>query len=188
MDNKKLNFNHTVPIEVFHENAEVQVEVLLNGESKFKKVFSPNIKHVEAIKFEHTYDSGQRNKLTFVFSGEAEAQNRYLKLNSININSQNLNIYNANYVPEINQEWWDSLNGDDKEKYLEIIYGKNGATYGWYGTIDLEYLTVVDQKSFLQKRLSKETNDIEIEEIISRKLDKIFLFHDNVLPWNKQND
>ena len=91
-------------------------------------------------------------------------------------------------MPQINQEWWDRLSGDDKEKYLEIIYGKNGATFGWFGTVELEYLTVVDQKNFLQKRLSKDTNDIEIEEIISRKLDKIYLFQDHVLPWNQQND
>ena len=188
MDNKQLNFSHSIPIEVFHDTDEVDVELLLNKESKFKKTFAPNIKHKVVIEFENLYDARQRNSLKFVFSGKTETQNRFLKLSSININNQNLNIYNANYVPDINQEWWDSLSGDDKEKYLEIIYGKNGATFGWFGTIELEYLTVVDQKNFLQKRLSKETNDIEIEEIISRKLDKIYLFQDQVLPWNQQND
>tara|TARA_A100000164_G_scaffold357771_1_gene368762 strand:+ start:101 stop:667 length:567 start_codon:yes stop_codon:yes gene_type:complete len=188
MDNKQLNFNHAIPIEVFHDSDAVQVELYLNDKIKFKKTYQPNIKHKEVIEFDNLYDAGQRNSLKFVFSGKTETQSRYLKLSSININNQNLNIYNANYVPQINQEWWNSLSGDDKEKYLEIIYGKNGATFGWFGTVELEYLTVVDQKNFLQKRLSKDTNDIEIEEIISRKLDKIYLFQDHVLPWNQQND
>ncbi len=188
MDNKQLNFNHIIPIEVFHESDDVEVEILINDQSKFKKVFTAAVVHKQSVAFDHLYEPGQRNKLKFIFSGKSEAKTRYLKLNSININSQNLNVFNANYVPTINQEWWDSLSGDDKEKYLEVIYGKNGATYGWYGTVDLEYITVVDQKGYLQKRLSKETNDIEVEEIISRKLDKIFLFQENVLPWNNQND
>lgn len=188
MDNKKLNFPHTIPIEVFHENNSTTVEIFLNNELKFGKTFAPKKVHKETVTFSHLYQSGQRNQIKFVFSGSAEAESKYLKINSLIINNQLVNIYNANYQPELNPEWWESLEEKDKEKYLEIIYGKNGTTFGWYGKIDVEYLTFFDQKSFLQKRIARDTNDIEVNEIISKKIDKVFLIEDENLPWRRAND
>ena len=104
MDNKKLNFPHTIPIEVFHDNNSTTVEIFLNNELKFSKTFEPKKVHKETVTFNHLYQSGQRNQIKFVFSGLAEAQSKYLKINSLIINNQLVNIYNANYQPELNPE------------------------------------------------------------------------------------
>ena len=54
MSNKKLIFNHEIPIEIFGE-CDVSLEILVNDQSMFKKNYNANNVHNEVIQFKKEY-------------------------------------------------------------------------------------------------------------------------------------
>lgn len=181
MNNRSLDFFHEIPIEVYHDTDEVEVTVSVNNELKFKKKYMRGILHKDSIMFRHEYNDAEKNNIKITFNGTVESANRYLKIKSIAVNDIYINMYDANYQPILNKLWWNSLDEFDKDTYLDIIYGKNGNTFGWFGEIVFSYACGYNTKS---KQFLKDTTDI----ILSKKVDWIFLdsLHNN--QWERKND
>jgi len=119
--NQKLDFHHRIPIEIFHDNEDVSLTVRVNNEIQFNKTFSAGQIHCEEIKFYYDYIALKKNILDFEFSGTVESPNRYLKINSLEINDTYINLYNADYRPKLNQLWWNSLTDKKKNYYQSMI-------------------------------------------------------------------
>jgi hypothetical protein len=179
MNNQSLNFFHEIPIEVYHENTDVSIKVSINDLVMFEKVYSPGVVHTETIRFHNEYIESNKNTICFDFSGDAEAQHKYLKINSILINNIWLNLFNADYRPILNQEWWDSLPEEEQESYLDIIYGINGNTFGWFGKIIFKFAAGYDWKS----KFNKESH---MATILNSKENWIFLDETDNQPWEKR--
>lgn len=145
--NTKLIFEHVIPIEVYAENTDVNVTIEINGNVEWQKHFPMNEIHSETIEFDKDYDDGSKNQISFIFTGDTESAKRYLKINQLCINKQVLNKYNAEYFPNINKEWWDKLQSEEKNKYTEMIHGRMGDVFGWYGEINFYYCCGFDFRS-----------------------------------------
>jgi len=156
--NYNLTFNNNFRFEVFHDSDTPTVEILINNVSKYKETFSANTVHKKEIQFDFEYADRNRNDLQIKFSGSSESANRYLKLNRVVVHGNHIETLNSYYYPALNEEWWDSLTVDEKEKYKEMIYGNMGNTFGWYGDIHLYYHTGVDSLSMY--RGSNDNTDI----------------------------
>lgn len=170
MTNSKLIFKHEIPIELSAE-CNVSLEVLINGKLMWKKNYDGNVKHNEVIAFENEYTDAKKNKLTFLFSGNKEVEKKHFKISQIAINKQILNLYNAEYFPVINQEWWQQLNSDEKAQHQETIYGKTGSEYGWYGEINFYYCAGFDYRSHL--RYNQDTTDET--KLLGEKINWVYL-------------
>ena len=181
LSNRSLNFFHEIPIEVFHETNEVYVKLSINNFLIFEKTFLPGILHCETIKFYKEYDESCKNIICFDFFGNKDAQNKFIKIKSISINNIWLNLYNANYKPLLNPEWWDSLTSNEQENYLDIIHGKNGNTFGWFGKVFFEFAAGYDRKSKIKMRRVSNIN-----EILSSNLDWVYLDNYENSPWEKK--
>lgn len=181
MKNQILNFLHEIPIEVFHENDSVSVEVYINDDLVHQTEYEANIVHSDLISFYHDYNDAEKSCINIKFSGNSEAREKYLKIKSIFINSIRINVNNANYRPKLNPEWWTSLNDQQKETYLEIIYGTNGNKFGWFGEISFDFATGFDKRSSYKL----ENN---IDKIISKKLDWIFLDNHDSDQWSRKSN
>ncbi len=181
MNNQNLNFLHQIPIEIYHDTDDVEIQISVNNKLKFKKKYMRNILHNDLVAFRHEYNDAEQNTIKITFSGTVETANRYLKIKSVLINDIYINMYDANYRPILNKLWWNSLDECNKEKYLDIIHGKNGNTFGWFGEISFSYACGYNTKS---KQFLKNSMDI----ILSKKVDWIFLdnLHNN--PWERKND
>ena len=170
MSNKKLIFNHEIPIEIFGECA-VSLEVLVNDQSMFKKNFNSNNVHKEVIQFKKEYPDIQKNKISFLFTGDKEVENKFLKINQICLNKQILNRFNSEYLPDINPAWWEHLSDEQKQKHQETIYGRTGSHYGWYGEINLYYGVGFD----LASRFNFQSEKEDYSRVLGEKIDWIFL-------------
>jgi len=168
-DQPRLTFKHEISVEVFAQ-CNVSLELLINDETVFRKQYIPETTHNETIEFEHEYAEGVKNKMTFMFSGEAEVEKKYLKILQICLNEQTLNKYNAEYFPIINPDWWQQLTLKERDELNETIYGKTGAQFGWYGEINFYYCAGFDYKSHFHYN-----NTIDHARIIGEKVNWIFL-------------
>jgi hypothetical protein len=166
----RLTFKHEIPVEIFAE-CKVSLEVLINDETVFRKQYIPGSTYNEKIEFDHEYTEGVKNKMTFMFSGEAEVEKKYLKILQICLNEQILNKYNAEYFPKINLEWWKYLTQKEKNKVNDQIYGKVGAHFGWYGEINFYYCAGFDYKSHFHYN----TNIVDYTKILGEKINWVFL-------------
>jgi len=164
MTNNRLIFKHRIPIELSAET-NTALTVLINNEVCFKKNYLGNKKHKEVIEFEKEYSDGTKNTISFLFSGEREVAKKSLKILQICINRQVLNVYNAEYFPKINDDWWEQLNTKEKNKYTELIYGRTGAEFGWYGEINFYYCCGVDLKSWFRYSNSNSHNNLLHERL-----------------------
>jgi len=117
--------------------------------------------------------------LSFQFAGPPLTANKYLRINSIAVNNQKLNVLNSEYFPEIDKEWWEVLSTDEKQKYEDIIYGKAGNTFGWWGEVNFYYCTGVNFKSKMRYHL----NDNRI--LLHEQVNWIFLDKDSIKDYNK---
>lgn len=180
-NNRILDFLHQIPIEVYHDTDDVEVSISVNQELKFKKKYIRNIIHRDLVEFRHEYKDAEKNSVTVTFGGTLETANRYLKIKSILINNVYINIYDADYRPILDKIWWNSLNEDNKEKYLDVIYGKNGNTFGWFGEISFSYACGYNT-------MSKQFYNDSIDVILSKKVDWIFLESAHNNPWERKND
>lgn len=145
--NHRLDFHHRIPIEIFHDREDVSLIVRINNEIQFSKTYSAGITHKEEIKFYYDYSESKKNILDFEFNGNIESPNRYLKINSIEINDTYINLYNADYCPRLNKIWWNGLTEKKKKHYQTMIYGCNGNKFGWFGNIKYYFYCGVDFKS-----------------------------------------
>ena len=179
MNNQSLNFLHKIPIEVYHDNADVLVKISINDSIKFEKVYSPGVIHTDTVTFRNEYVDSNSNTICFDFSGDAEAYTKYLKINSILINNVWLNLYNADYKPALNQDWWNNLTESEQESYLDKIHGMNGNTFGWFGQISFKFLAGYDWKS-------KQLQEPNISTILGIKQDWIYLDGNENYPWEKR--
>lgn len=180
MTNTKLIFTHEIPVELFAQ-CNVSLEILINNVSLFKKQYSANEVHKEVITFEHEYVESRKNKITFMFLGNTEVEKKYLKILQICLNKQILNRYNAEYFPTINPEWWQQLTQEDKEKQKEIIYGKTGAEFGWYGEINFYYCAGFDYRSHF--RYNRDVTDYA--KLLGERINWVFLDENSVRKYNK---
>ena len=75
-------------------------------------------------------------------------------MSQISINGQSIDVYNAEYFPEINTDWWQRLDIQEQEKYNDMIYGNIGNTFGWYGEVNYYYCSGFDFRAriSIQKR------------------------------------
>ena len=180
MSNKKLIFTHEIPVELY-AHCDINLTVLVNNQTMFVKQYSAREIHNEVIKFDHEYKESKKNVMTFLFSGEKEVEKKYLKILQICLNKQMVNKYNAEYLPEINPEWWEQLSQDEKEKQNEIIYGKTGAEFGWYGEINFYYCAGFDYQA---KLAYSENNKTDITKLLGEKINWVFIDENSTSPKN----
>ena len=170
-----LVFEHSIPVEVFTEAETMHIKLLINGESCFEKEYAGGVIHKDLIHFDREYDNGSKNKMSWHLSGTQEVEEKYLKVSQISINGQSIDVYNAEYFPEINTDWWQRLDIQEQEKYNDMIYGNIGNTFGWYGEVNYYYYSGFD---FRAKSLYKKDNrDPEI--LLHKKNNWIFLDKDS---------
>jgi hypothetical protein len=180
VSNSKLTFTHEIPIEMYAE-CDLSLEILINETTVYKTQCSANTVHRQVINFEHEYIDSKKNKLTFLFSGDAEVEKKHLKILQICLNKQFLNRYNAEYFPDLNPEWWQDLSEEEKIKQKEIIYGNTGAVFGWYGKINFYYCVGFDQRSRFY--YNRDTNDHT--RLMGEKINWIFLDENSTKAHNK---
>lgn len=142
----KLDFLHKIPLEVNASGVDTHLVIQINAQTVFEKTYAPG-PHTDIVEFSFAYDNSVKNKMEFVWTGAKEVANKHLRIRNIEINKQVLNLYNAEYFPNINNDWWQSLSNEEIDHYEEVIYGKTGNTFGWYGSINLYYCTGVDLRA-----------------------------------------
>lgn len=180
MKNTKLIFTQEISVELFAQ-CEVYLEILINDESKFRKQYPANEIHREVIRFDHEYAESKKNKITFLFSGKKEVEKKYLKILQICLNKQILNRYNAEYFPKINPEWWQQLSLSEQEEQKEIIYGKTGAQFGWYGEINFYYCAGFDYRSRFRYNSAKK----DYTKLLGEKINWVFIDENSIKKYNK---
>ena len=166
-----LNFLHQIPIKVQSGSCATNLKVEINGYTVFDKTFAENSSVNYVLEFDHSYKEGVKNKICFKWTGPAEHENKYLKIEHIIINDQIINLYNAEYFPHIGDQWWNTLQDNEKEKYNEIIYGKAGNTFGWYGEINFYFCT----GNNFQSRHSFNKSNRDPRKLLNEQNDWIFL-------------
>lgn len=182
MNNQNLNFFHEIPIEVYHETDNVLIEIFVNNVLVYEKEYSPGKVHSETVSFYYEYLNSSKNCLKIKFNGKTEVRNKYLKIKSVAINQVWLNLYNCNYKPDLNPNWWNRLTAKQKDAQLAIIYGRRGPEFGWFGEISFDFAAGIDSRStFMLKN--------NIDTILSKKIDWVFLDKSNNKKWElKSND
>ena len=108
-------------------------------------------------------------------------ENKHIKVLQLSINKQLVNIYNAEYFPEIDKGWWQSLDPEEKEKQSEVIHGKAVNTFGWYGEINYYYCCGVDRRS----KFNYDKNNEDPGILLHKKINWIFLDKDSVKGHDK---
>lgn len=144
-----LHFNHTIPFRVFGEDCDVHLVVKINDEQIYEQNFEAGVEHTQTINLDKVYDDASKNRLSFLFSGDAEIEKKYLKIGQILINDQAINKYNAEYFPELNQDWWQGLTQQEQYEYNKIIYGNSGNHFGWYGEVNFYYYCGLNSSSMI---------------------------------------
>jgi len=142
-----LMFNHRIPIEYFSGDHDTQLKISVNDREIMSRELPKDQTEKITIEFVNNYNEGYKNKITFDWHGGHEHEGKFIKIKNINIHDQILNINNAEYFPELNPEWWESLTQQQQDHYNEIIYGKTGGVFGWYGQINFYFCTGLDFRS-----------------------------------------
>lgn len=166
-----LEFEHRIELEVHHDSSPFTITVLVNDSIKLNKDFIAGT-HIDEIIFSHLYDDGGKNNLSIQYNGDQEAQKKYIKVKRIGINNVNLNIFNANYVPKIDQTWWDSLDKQTQQGFKDSIHGNNGNNFGWFGDISWTYFTGKNKISKMKVRTSADYDNTD--DILGMKMEWIY--------------
>ena len=147
MNDRQLIFENIIPLEVYTDTGPASLVITLNDKKVFNKVYAESTTHKETVRFEAEHDDGAFNKLSFAFSGPPLTANKHLRVESIKVNKQPVNVLNSEYFPEIDESWWSGLSSEKQQKFNDIIYGKAGNTFGWWGEINFYYCSGFDYKS-----------------------------------------
>lgn len=142
--NDNLTFAHDIGFEVYQDNADPTLEITINDVTVFKETFSAGTVHKRSANFYHDYTDRAKNCVRFAFTGTKESANRYVQLRRIVVNDTFLNILQPYYKPDLNKEWWDSLNSNEQKEMLGRIHGNCNGTFGWYGTFDFYFNSGMD--------------------------------------------
>jgi len=106
----------------------------------------PTSPQKDTIVFEYDYQNQTRYELNIFFSGESSDQ-KMLTLHSIFVNQQRIDPLNSYYYPEIDDNWWNSLDEEQKNYFKNSIYLNNGGQFGWFGRIKYEFKPLEDLHS-----------------------------------------
>ena len=180
---KNLYFKHHIPVEVLSGDVPTTLGVEINGKLVSEKIFKQNTVETHVFEFECAYEEAVKNKICFRWHGATEHENKWVKIENITINDQIINLYNAEYFPTISDEWWGSLEDQQKEKYNQIIYGKAGNRFGWYGEINFYYCTGFNFQS--RHYFNKSSRDPR--KLLNEQNDWIFLDKDDAKVYHKVN-
>ena len=175
-----LDFAHTIPIEIYSNEHESKLTMHINGETKYSNYFATGT-HTTLVRFNHSYVDGAKNTLKITYHGEDESTSKYLKVKNILINGIKLNIFNANYKPRFNDDWWSSLDHETKQSYLDSIHGANGNQFGWFGDISWTYYTGVDRRSKMKTRTSAQYDNID--DIVGMKMEWVYQNRQHNNSW-----
>lgn len=169
MKEQQLLLKHEIPIQVQAE-CDVSLKVSVNEKEMWTKEYVRDTAHNEIIEFENQYSDAEKNKLTFSFSGEREVEHKHVRILKIIINKQILNLYNAEYFPLLDREWWQGLSNEEKEFQQAKIYGNAGSEFGWYGDINFYFCTGFNYRS----RIRYNKNKKDPAQILGEKLNWIY--------------
>jgi len=137
--NSKLDFKNEFGFEVYSD-VDPTVIICVDGVEKYRETFSSGIKHFRTADFYHVYEDKQKSNIEIFFQGNKEVSNKYIKLNSIYINSKKIDHLAYYYFPDIDPKWI-------TPEIQDRIYINNGGIFGWYGRIKYEIRTVLDANS-----------------------------------------
>ena len=178
-----FKLKHQIPIAVLSGDTATHLRLEINGESVLEKTFDASFLVDATLQFDYDYHSGARNKMSFKWTGSAEHEKKSFSIKQININDQMINLYNAEYFPEINDAWWNGLKDEQKQEYNKIIYGKAGDTFGWYGEINFYFCTGIDLKC--KHKFNK--NNRDARKLLNEQNDWIFLDKNDSRVYHKVN-
>lgn len=120
-------------INEFEEN--FYFDILCNNQRVFR---SKEFRSVDrkVVNFEYDYDQCAHATLKLILLFKSQ-NNKQLKLNSIKINNQHINIFAGFYYPA-KDDWWKSLDdAQTKEMQKKVI--THGGVFGWPGEVEYEY-------------------------------------------------
>lgn len=125
------------------------VEILVNGDCVFSKKFLPGTESIEKVVFNKDYEDQKENKIKFVWkpSGGKEDGDKDLRIDQIIIHNQFVDEHNYEYRPDINEDWWNSISDEERNKYSQVIHGSPSKNFGWHGEIDYRFVTLIDFRS-----------------------------------------
>ena len=165
---RQIFFNHVIPVKVFSKTQKTKLELFVNESPVYEKIFEPKIENEETILFDKIYTNGTKNKISFFWSGQGQLEDsdKLFSINNILIKKQPLDIYNAEYFPQIDESWWSGLNDREKVHFNDIIYGKSGKSFGWFGEINFYFCSGIDFRSkHLYNILCKDNRKLVNEKI-----------------------
>jgi len=176
---------HTLPIwtqfAVFHDSAQHYVNIDIDGQTVYQKTFAPGIKH--RVKIDEVFDFKQSSikKITIVWRGDQETQNKYFLFDKWAINHQHLSAFKCMYVPDENdyiREINTNGSADDKAKLRkQIMFGGN--KFGWFGKLIWDFVlgnTLEVSKTLLntpEKLVCIKWSKITIDEEEAKPFDRL---------------
>ena len=147
---KKIEkISHTIKFSVFSKSFPTTVEILVNGDREFVKDFPAGKKVIEKVVFEKDYEDQKENNIKFVWKplGGKEDGEKDLRVDQIMIHRQFVDEHNYEYHPDLNDDWWNHLSEEERNKYLRVIHGSPSKNFGWHGEIDYNFVTLIDFRS-----------------------------------------
>lgn len=145
--------NYTVQSE-----SDVKILVAIDSDCMVERNYVlPTSPQKDTIVFEYDYQNQTRHELNIVFSGELSNQ-KMLTLHSIFVNQQRIDPLNSYYYPEIDDDWWNSLDEEQKNYFKNSIYLNNGGQFGWFGRIKYEFKPLEDLHSLYKAQFNADWN------------------------------
>lgn len=134
--------NYTV-----QSDSDVKILIAIDSDCMVERNYVlPTSPQKDTIVFEYDYQNQTRYELNIFFSGESSDQ-KMLTLHSIFVNQQRIDPLNSYYYPEIDDNWWNSLDEEQKNYFKNSIYLNNGGQFGWFGRIKYEFKPLKDLHS-----------------------------------------
>ena len=165
---------HTLPIctqfSVFHDSARHHVDIDIDGEIVYQNNFTPGVKHHVRLNESFDFKKSSTKKITLVWRGDQETQDKYLMFDKWVINSQCLSAYQCMYVPDEN-EYSRHIKqyGTPEEKRTlqkQIMFGGN--RFGWFGKMIWNFMlgNTLEVKKTLFKNKSEPILNVKWHKIL----------------------
>lgn len=155
---------HNIDFAVYSPDYRSYVAIMINEETLWSDVLIDNATTLHHVEIEKEYATDGENKIVFRFEqyqAEHEPAEKYLKIENIIINSQNIFTNEGDYVPT--QTPW--MREHQKDVVDDLI--NHGGIMGWYGKMYYQYKI---QSELNSSRVSKNNVDdlMFVEKIILR--------------------